>query len=462
MGSANSHNYDVMTDRAAKPTRLGPKLVLIVGFGGVLLLTAIAGIDSLRVLHRLEEEHAALSRTYLEQFETLERIRSAVYLSGSAVRGFLLAEDAESAASRSARLRELQEQMNTALNDYSKYVEPSEQELYRKLGDEAGQYWQILSPILDWSPDRPAVEIREFLADEAPHRRRLATVVGRIDAVNQQVVEASGIRSSELFESFRRRIVAVLTSALCLGLALAAFSISHILRLEKEARVRYEEILGARTELAELSARLVATQEDERRSISRELHDEVGQSLSALLVDLGNLAATVPQDNPEVKEHLATAKRLAESTLGSVRNMALLLRPSMLDDFGLVPALHWQAREVSRRTGIKVSVDADCVPDELPDEYRTCVYRVIQEALHNTARHAAARTVRIAASLESGRLRLSVVDDGQGFDARSTRGMGLLGMEERVRHLGGEFRLSSRPGGGATISIELPLEAAAV
>jgi len=289
-------------------------------------------------------------------------------------------------------------------------------------------------------------------------RRELADVVSKIDAVNQQDVKAGSTRSSELFESFRLRMTVVLMSVLGLGLGLAAFSISRILHLEREAGIRYEEILRARTELEKLSAKLVATQEEERRAISRELHDEVGQSLSALLVDLGNLGAVAIPNSPEVVKHLKTAKELTESTLGSVRNMALLLRPSMLDDFGLVPALHWQAREVSRRTGMKISVDADCVPDELPDEYRTCVYRVIQEALHNASRHAAARTVTISASLEPDHLLLSVRDDGQGFDAGKTRGMGLLGMEERVRHLGGKFQVFSRPGGGTTISIELPFE----
>src|SRR5439155_6336152 len=101
--------------------------------------------------------------------------------------------------------------------------------------------------------------------------------------------------------------------------------------------------------------------------LSRELHDEVGQSMSALLVELSNLASALPPNHPELHEHLQRVKRLAEANVGVVRNMALLLRPSMLDDLGLAPALKWQAREVARRTGMKVRVDAEDVPDDLPD-----------------------------------------------------------------------------------------------
>src|ERR1019366_4588619 len=126
-----------------------------------------------------------------------------------------------------------------------------------------------------------------------------------------------------------------------------------------------------------------------------------------------------------------------EGTVKMVRNITLLLRPSMLDDLGLIPALEWQAREASRHSGLRVDIAAGGVSDQLPDEYKTCIYRVVQEALHNVARHAAAGSVRIVAQQEPQRLVLSIQDDGRGFDPERTRGLGLLGMEERVANLGG-------------------------
>jgi signal transduction histidine kinase len=137
--------------------------------------------------------------------------------------------------------------------------------------------------------------------------------------------------------------------------------------------------------------------------------------------------------------------------------MTLLLRPSMLDDFGLVPALEWQAREVSKRTGLRVHVAAEESAGELPDELKTCIYRVVQEALHNCARHANARTVKVVVKQEPSRIILSVADDGHGFDVRRVRGLGLVGMQERVNHLGGSFEIDSSPGAGTKLAVHLPI-----
>ena len=137
--------------------------------------------------------------------------------------------------------------------------------------------------------------------------------------------------------------------------------------------------------------------------------------------------------------------------------MALLLRPSMLDDLGLVPALQWQAREVSKRNGVWVNVAADQVSEELPEEHKTCVYRIVQEALHNCVQHSGASNVRVTVRQERDRLQLAVQDDGKGFNAHQERGMGLLGIEERVSHLGGSFAVSSQPGQGTVLNVTLPL-----
>jgi signal transduction histidine kinase len=158
-----------------------------------------------------------------------------------------------------------------------------------------------------------------------------------------------------------------------------------------------------------------------------------------------------------VREHLDSIKRLAEKTIGQVRDLALLLRPSMLDDLGLAPALNWHARETSKRTGLNVTVSADNGIDSLPDEHRTCIYRLVQEAVNNAVRHANARTIEVAVRKERQRVNVTVEDDGAGFDTRFLRGLGLLGMEERVRRLGGSFKITSKPGRGTLVHAALPL-----
>src|SRR5689334_1487596 len=141
----------------------------------------------------------------------------------------------------------------------------------------------------------------------------------------------------------------------------------------------------------------------------------------------GNAAANVPADAVHVRQHVDSIKKLAEASVNVIRNMTLLLRPSMLDDFGLVPALEWQAREISKRSGMRVQVSADDAAAELPDALKTCIYRVVQEALNNCARHAQARTVKVRVEQEPSRIVLTVEDDGRGFDAQRVRGLGLVG-----------------------------------
>jgi len=131
----------------------------------------------------------------------------------------------------------------------------------------------------------------------------------------------------------------------------------------------------------------------------------------------------------------------------------------MLDDLGLIPALKWQARECAKRTSMNVSVATELDSDDLPDEYKTCVYRVVQEALHNCARHSHATSVRIRVEQKPGQLTLVIQDDGQGFDVGQMKGLGLVGIQERVTRLGGKSTVHSKPGRGTILSVKLPFTA---
>ena len=136
-------------------------------------------------------------------------------------------------------------------------------------------------------------------------------------------------------------------------------------------------------------------------------------------------------------------------------DMSLLLRPSMLDDLGLIPAVEWQAREVSRTHNVSVQVNAESVPEDLSDNHRTCIYRIVQEALRNVVRHANAKNVRIRLEQNGEDLVLTIQDDGRGFVPEREKGLGLLGMEERVTYLHGSFRIESTLGVGTSIRVEL-------
>ncbi len=306
----------------------------------------------------------------------------------------------------------------------------------------------------------PPVERKRALlltgAQDQPMQAMLLEWSRNADAWNAQRIrtddEAVLLQFGRMETTLSQSFVIAMASALLLVVACMVY----ILRLERQTRLRYVELARSRHELQRLSSRLVDAQESERRAISRELHDEIGQSLGALLVDLARLSATLPPSPPEVKEQVDRMKSVAEGSVQAVRNIALLLRPSMLDDLGLGPALEWQGREVSRRSDIEVEVRAESAGD-LPPEYATCIYRLVQEALNNAVRHSGAKRALVELDQSERSVRVRISDDGRGFDPNRTRGLGILGMEERVKRLGGEFRLDSAPGRGAAIAAELPL-----
>ena len=244
-----------------------------------------------------------------------------------------------------------------------------------------------------------------FLRDEVfPRRMAILRLADQIRELNEAQLNAGKVSVEATFSQFRRRRTLILGLTIGLGLLLAASSMRRILGLENQTAANLDEILRAREELKALSARLVAAQEEERRSISRELHDEVGQALTGVLVEMANLSTLIRGGNMEaMAEKAAGIKHEVENSISVVRNMALLLRPSMLDDLGLIAALEWQAREVSKRSGVWVKVSADQVSENLPEEHRTCIYRIVQEALHNCGQHAGARRVEVAVRQTPGR-----------------------------------------------------------
>jgi signal transduction histidine kinase len=203
-----------------------------------------------------------------------------------------------------------------------------------------------------------------------------------------------------------------------------------------------------------LSHRLVAVQEQERRNIACELHDEIGQMLTALklMLDVGEATGESQQG----------ARELARDLLERVRNLSLELRPPMLDDLGILPALVWLFNRYTTQTHIKVSFRHSGLERRFTPQIETAAYRVIQESLTNVARHAHVLEVEVRLWADEAQLQVQVEDNGQGFDLDEVLGQsgsnGLSGMRERVMLLGGELTIDSRPGAGTSLVAELPLQ----
>jgi signal transduction histidine kinase len=314
----------------------------------------------------------------------------------------------------------------------------------------------VLNQTFAWTAnEREKYRYQFFYSELIPRRTAMLQIADRVGRLNEEGLQRGDQQLAGLFERLRLGLIGIIVLTLMGGSALAIYTSAMILRLQNEVRRRLEENIEAKTNLRELSARLVRAQEEERRALSRELHDEAGQSFSAILLETENLMDV--EQSETVRPHLESIRNLAQRGLAGARNMALLLRPSMLDDFGLVPALNWQAKETAKRTGLRIQVFAADLPRDLPEEHKTCIYRIVQEALNNVSRHAQASAAQVGLQRTDQQIDLTIQDDGTGFDSERVRGLGLLGMEERVHHLGGNFSIDSQPGRGTLLKIHLPL-----
>jgi len=227
----------------------------------------------------------------------------------------------------------------------------------------------------------------------------------------------------------------------------------------------FNMVLDALDEASRLRAsQIINAQEQERQRIARELHDETSQVLTSLFISLSVLEESV--ETQEARERIADTRALAHSTLRAVRNLSIDLRPSALDDLGLLPALRWYMKEYQKKCSIVVDFQSTGFKQRLPAEMETALYRIVQECLTNTAKHANARKVSITLKEDWERVYATIVDDGQGFDYEALlktpnqeRGLGLAGMHERAVLLDGELTIHSVAGYGTTIEVSIPLPA---
>jgi len=227
---------------------------------------------------------------------------------------------------------------------------------------------------------------------------------------------------------------------------------------------RNDELAALSRDLGKLSSQVLHVQEEERKHLSRELHDEVGQTLAAINMNLGMLQLNGTVDRALLKKKISDTQKLLAQTMDSVHRFARELRPAMLDELGLLPALRAHLRNFAERTGLQVRFVASPQAEHLTDDQKTAVYRVAQESLTNVAKHARASRVTVRRRKINRGLQIEIRDNGQAFkveeqlSGKGRKRLGLLGMRERARLLHGRFAVTSRPGKGTAVSMEIPFK----
>ena len=320
--------------------------ILAVSFGTLIVLIALSGGGALRRAQEIFAEISTLHGNYRRSERVLSQVRSEIHLSGVLVRDYLLDPSNIAAGRYREELLSMRASMAGELDELSRTMSPEDAPKLASLRKELDGYWGSLDPLFEWTPQQKMSFSALFLRKQVlPRREAALSIAHEIAGLNQANLERQrhlvGQKQSEL----PRYVTKMLAITILLGLLVAAGTMFRTSRLERRATVERRKTELAEQELRRLSQELVRAQEEERRSISRELHDEVGQMLTALRMELRSLEQLRQGPAELFQAHLDDSKALSEKALRVVRDLAMGLRPSMLDDLGLGPAVEWQGRD---------------------------------------------------------------------------------------------------------------------
>lgn len=419
-----------------------------------------SGLATLNFATNLYATLSNLNQEYRRSWRSLDEIRAGIHVSSVLVRDYLLDPSQSRAKEIREELLSLKNQTEGQLSYIERATGTGNREKLQEMRREIDAYWESLDPVFDWTPQEKQAAGYGFLRHRVmPRREAVLSLANEVQTFTDGTFQQEREETRRTEQAFRSFLLKTVAATVALGIAVAALSILRVRTLERRSQEQRRRTERAEDEMRRLSHQLVHAQEEERRSISRELHDEVGQMLTGLRMDLRSLQKLHDVSPEKFASRVEQTRTLLEQTLQAVRDIAMGLRPSMLDDLGLEAALRWQIREFERRHEIPITLLIRTKIDDLPDRHRTNLYRIVQEALTNCARHSRAHSVSIELAGEDHLLRLSIQDDGVGMKEKPSRGLGLVGIQERVRELGGAFQVESQHGHGTQLLVELPREA---
>src|SRR5215467_3660590 len=388
---------------------------LIIGFGILIVLIGVLGFQAVQRAESIYQEMQVAQNSYLRTEEFRRGFVADMYLSDILVRDYLLDPSPDNAPARRQDVQAMRDSLQTRLDLFSASLGEKLAPELANLQSKVEDYWDSLDPIFDWTPKQRAQRAWVFLTRRVlPRREAVVSFAREMARINSDNLEKERKRIAASHEVLERFLLQMTAVALGIGILVAIWTTYRVLVLERTHELQHKQIEENQNNLRRLSNRLVQAQETERRELSRELHDEVGQTMTALGMELGNLENIRDSDPETFRRQLEELKRLNADAMRVIRDLAMGLRPSMLDDIGMEAALQWQGREFSRHTGVTARVEVDGILDNLSDAQRTCLYRVVQEALTNCARHARADNVVVSVKSTQSGVEVVVKDDGIG------------------------------------------------
>ena len=447
--------------KRAERVRISVRIALAVGFLGTLGLWLYTNYAFTRRIETVQRDAAQVAARYMSAQELLATVRSQVMMTSVRVRDALL--DPTPAAIQDCRdqLAVSSHAINMALADYEPVLPNGRDSgAITRLSNEVAQFHKRSMQVLADAAGRTPAQVRDVLSrDIGRHREAAVSISEEIQAINrqafiQQQADIAAINRGAEAES-RDRI----GMALIIGLGTLLLTSAYAGRLESRLRTQLERDARISSELQQTAAKVLNAQEEERRTIARELHDEVGQALTAIRVELDLAERMIRTDGGTPP--LAEAQSITDGALQTVRNLTHLLHPAALDDLGLPAVIDAALRGLERRYNIRGTLRQVDLPARLPREIELAAYRIVQEGLTNVAKHARASRCDVRLTQLDDRLLVEVEDDGVGFVEDTdrpivSRGMGLVSIRERASRLGGTINILSRPGAGTRLIVSLP------
>jgi signal transduction histidine kinase len=439
------------------------RVALVIGFGCTFGIWLFAGYHFMSRIDEVQRQSNAINSRYLQAQELLSTVRAQIFLSSIYVRDAVLDPDRSSPAIYRRRLEDTHAAVNRTLDMYVPISNSAdEQARAARLRQQIGAFQEALLSVLDADPVRSPNAARLLLRDQvAPRREEAIRVSEEIQALNRTTYLLQQSAADATYESTQHLAWASLGVALAANIGIGLLAMLYAGRLEDRLRTQQLKDEENARELQRLSAKLLSAQEEERRTIARELHDEIGQVLTAVKVELAVAQHAIDTDGE--RAHLLDSTRsIVDGALTAVRDLSHLLHPALLDDLGLPAAVEWYLRRFGQRHDIRVEIVQDRMDERLSPETEAAAFRIVQEALTNVAKHAHATICRVYLQRLPNTVLITIEDNGVGFDPSlprvrtEPRGLGLIGIRERVTQLQGTLRVEAAPGRGTRLTVELP------
>jgi signal transduction histidine kinase len=436
---------------------------LVAGFAVVFALWLFSGYELVRGLQQVERGVADAQVKSTDAERALSKVRTNVLVGSIYLRDGLIDSGAVTQGYYRDQITQNRLEIEQVIPAYVAVItSPLERKYASDLETALTQYWTSLDLVLNGPARSPTQGIGIVRRVVVPARENILKILDTLSALQQLERQQHDVVISLLYRDVRLRVLGFGGLAIAAGILVAALASAYVGRLQREIEAQRQAERQNRHDLERLSARLVSAQEEERRSLARELHDAVGQALTAIKMEMG-VAMRAMESDSRARTALEDARSIAETTLQSVRDLSQFLHPSTLDDFGLPDTVAAYLKGFSKRTGIRAQLTSQGMEDRLSSDHEVCVFRIVQEATTNIAKHSGARACTVTLARSEAMLQVTIEDDGRGMDSSEIiggeprRGLGLIGMRERAQALSGTLAIDSHRDRGTRIVVTLPV-----